>query len=120
MTYSETVIFHFDKRYGLRTMGHPDGVGLAGRPGFGNYAVVYLRIADGVIGEASFQTHGCCPSIAAGSLLISAIEGSTVDAAAEWTEERLESALGGLPPHKRHCSALMIAALKNALANVTT
>jgi nitrogen fixation NifU-like protein len=96
-------------------MERPDRIGVAGVPAQGPFVVLYLRLEGTAIVDASFQTHGCAPSIAAGSLLCTELPGlSLVEATERWTEVAIHEALGGLPPHKRHCSALASEALLRA------
>lgn len=114
MPYSDIVLEHFHAPRNQRVMERPDAVGVAGEPGRGNFMVIYLRAESERILEASFQTHGCCPSIAAGSLLTEAIRGESVQGTERWTEEAVNAALGELPAQKRHCSALAASALARA------
>jgi NifU-like protein involved in Fe-S cluster formation len=96
-------------------MERPDAIGVAGVPAQGPFLVLYLRLEGDRIADASFQTHGCAPSIAAGSLLCTELPGQRLaDATARWTEVAIHEALGGLPQHKRHCSALAAEALVRA------
>lgn len=116
MSYSEALLRHFHEPRNNHVMRDPDAVGVAGAPGYGPFLVLYLRL-DGAsrIFDAAFQTHGCAPSIAAGSLLATELPGTTLaDALASWTEEAIDAALGGVPVHKRHCPALAAAALRAA------
>ena len=115
--YADIVLDHFHAPRNCQVMVAPDAIGVAGEPGHGNFMVLYLRVVGGRISEASFQTHGCCPSIAAGSLLTERLVGSTLEEARAWTEPRINEALGRLPMHKRHCSALAAAALVKALGD---
>lgn len=116
MSYSEILMAHFWGPRNNHVMKEPDAVGVAGVPGNGPFLVLYLRVADDRIAEASFQTHGCAPSIAAGSLLCTELPGVPLaDAGRRWSEDAIEAALGGLPPHKRHCSILAAEALRRAL-----
>jgi NifU-like protein involved in Fe-S cluster formation len=96
-------------------MERPDAVGQAGVPGRGPFVVLYLRIEGERIAEASFQTYGCCPAIAAASLLAERLAGLSPAQARGWDEPAIREALGGLPRHKRHCSALAASALERAL-----
>jgi NifU-like protein involved in Fe-S cluster formation len=82
-------------------MDHPDLTGIAGTPGNGPFMVLSLRLQDGRIAAAKFQTYGCGPTIASGSML---------------TEMILILALDGVPPDKLHGPELAIAALRDALA----
>lgn len=116
MSYSETLMAHFWGPRNNHVMKEPDAVGVAGVPGNGPFLVLYLRADAERVVEASFQTHGCAPSIAAGSLLCSELPGLLLtEAARRWSEDAIEAALGGLPPHKRHCSILAAEALRRAL-----
>lgn len=115
MSYSEALLRHFYEPINNRVMRDADAVGVAGCPGNGPFLVLYLRLEGDRITEAAFQTHGCAPSIAAGSVLVGALPGMTLgEAAARWTEDRIDAELGGVPAHKRHCPALAAAALRAA------
>ena len=115
MPYSDIVLEHFRAPRNMRVMEKPDAVGVAGEPGHGNFMVIYLRLQGGRIAEATYQTHGCCPSIAAGSWLTNRLRGVGVGDARDWSAPRIEAGLGGLPPHKAHCAFLAETALRRAL-----
>jgi nitrogen fixation protein NifU and related proteins len=118
VSYSEQVMCHFWRPHNNRVMANADAVGVAGVPGNGPYMVLYLRLDGDVIAEAAFQTHGCAPSVAAGSLLTARVSGERLEDASRWTEAAIDEALGGLPPHKAHCAALAASALRTAISNV--
>jgi NifU-like protein involved in Fe-S cluster formation len=98
-------------------LANADVIGTAGDPARGEFMQIFLRFAHGRIAEASFQTIGCCPAIAAGSLLTERLRGATQEESEYWTESAVNDALGGLPVEKRFCSALAAIALKDALAS---
>ena len=75
-----------------------------------------LRIEDGRIAAARFQTEGCTASVATSSILTEMITGLTLEEADELTHEDISDAVGGLPASKLHSAALVIGALKQALA----
>jgi len=95
---------------------NPDASGQAGRPGRGPFMVMHFRIADGVVTEVKYQTFGCGPAIAAGSMLTQLVKGRSVEACLALTEQELAEALGGLPSEKTWCADLAIRAMCNALA----
>ena len=64
---------------------------------------------------AKFQTYGCGPTIACGSILTELITGRSVNECLELTADTLIDALDGIPAEKLHSPALAIAALRNAL-----
>jgi hypothetical protein len=85
----------------------PDLTGMAGMPGNGPFMVLSLRVGDGPIAAARFQTYGCGPTIASGSVLTEMITGRTIDECRELTAQDLILALDGVPPDKLHGPALL-------------
>jgi nitrogen fixation NifU-like protein len=88
-------------------MDHPDLTGLAGKPGNGPFMVLSLREQEGCITAARFQSYGCGPTIASGSMLTEMIIGRTIEECAKPTAEELIEALDGVPPDKLHGPALL-------------
>lgn len=113
--YSDIVIDHFSNPRNVGTMDDPDGYGKVGSPVCGDLMELYLKIADGKIVEAKFRTFGCAAAIASSSIATEMIKGLTLAEAAEMTDEKVVSALGGLPEAKIHCSVLAASALNAAL-----
>jgi nitrogen fixation NifU-like protein len=92
-----------------------DLTGHAGTPGRGAFLILFLKVQDDRIAAAKYQTYGCGPTIAAGSMLTELIVGRTIAECCELTTDDLIAALDGVPPDKLHCPALAIAALQDAL-----
>lgn len=116
MNYSATVRDHFHNPRNAYRMADPDRVGVAGVPGRGPFMLIFLRLEGEQIAEASFQTYGCPPAIAAASLLAESLCGLSLEAAEAWADEaRIRAGLGGLPAHKHHCARLAAAAVTSAL-----
>jgi nitrogen fixation NifU-like protein len=113
--FSDTLMDHVLSPRNSGVMEAPDLTGVAGTPGRGAFLVLYLKIEGGRIAAARYRTYGCGPTIAAGSMLTELILGRTIGACLELTAEDLIEALDGVPPDKRHCPALAIGALRNAL-----
>jgi NifU-like protein involved in Fe-S cluster formation len=114
-TYSETLMEHFLSPRNSGAMESPDLVGRAGTPGLGPFLILYLRLDRDRIGQARYQTYGCGPAIASGSVLTEMITGRTPSECLQLDHQDLIAALGGVPPDKLHCPALAIAALREAL-----
>jgi nitrogen fixation NifU-like protein len=111
---------HFFSPRNAYRMQDPAVVGRAGHPGRGNFMPPARAGAAARPRAASFQTYGCCPAIAAGSLLVGELEGLPLSEAPAWTDSRINEALGGLPSHKRHCSRLAADALSDALRRLSS
>jgi nitrogen fixation protein NifU and related proteins len=113
--YSDVVIDHFSNPRNVGTMEDPDGYGKVGSPVCGDIMELYLKIAEGKIVDAKFRTFGCAAAIASSSIATEMIKGLPLEKAAELTDEKVVSALGGLPEAKIHCSVLAASALFAAL-----
>jgi nitrogen fixation NifU-like protein len=117
--YSETLLDHFRAPRNVGMMRNADAVGESEDATCGDLARFYLRVRDGRVAEARFQTYGCGPSIAASSLLTELIQGRTFEELNGLSAEAVEEALGGLPVARRHAATLAVEALRVAMARYT-
>ncbi|MGH7267557.1 MAG: iron-sulfur cluster assembly scaffold protein [Candidatus Rokuibacteriota bacterium] len=115
--YSEVLVDHFRAPRNAGMMRHADAVGEGEDPSCGDLARFYLRVADGRVAEARFQTYGCGPSIAASSLLTELVKGGSLDDLDRLTPEAVEQALGGLPEDRRHAASLVVMAIQAAASS---
>ncbi len=115
--YSDTVLDHFERPRNNGALEGADAVGYMTNPVCGDTLLLMLRVQDGRIQEARWQSDGCVASIAAGSLLSDLIRGQSLDEAGALTREAIVEALGGLPASKLHASVLAADALHHALAD---
>src|SRR5262245_21244454 len=103
-------------------MRQPDGVGEGQYPECMDLARVYLRVRDGRVVEARFQSYGCGPTIAASSAGTELAADRRLEELAELTDGSVEQAVGGLPHERRHAAQVVAeairAAARNALARV--
>jgi len=114
--YSATLMEHFTNPRNVGPMDEPDVVGQAGAPGQGPFMVLHLATDDDHIVDAKFQTYGCGPAIAAGSLLTELIMSRSCAECARLSAGDIVDGLGGMPEEKMHCAQLAVDALRNALA----
>ena len=115
-SYSEIVLDHAQNPRNRGILKDANAHAYQMNPVCGDTMVLMLRIADGRVAAARFQTEGCVASVATSSILTELITGKTLAAAAELTHEDIEEAVGGLPASKLHSAALVIGALRAALA----
>ena len=113
--YSEKVMDHFRNPRNVGVIEDADGVGEVGNAKCGDIMKMYLKIKDGVITDAKFETFGCGSAIASSSMATELIKGRPVSEALQLTNKAVAEALDGLPAHKIHCSVLAEEAIKNAL-----
>lgn len=90
-----------DERRNVGTMSAPSVVGTYRNEACGDDYVVYLRVEDGVIRDASFTTTGCGFGLAALSLGVEWIRGKTLEDALEITAADVEAGIEGFPERRR-------------------
>lgn len=113
--YNEIVMDHFSNPRNVGVLEDANAVGLEVNPVCGDSMRLFLKIEDGRIRDARFQTAGCGAAIATSSMATEMLKGLTLEEARALTKEDIEDALGGLPGNKIHCSMLAIDALETAL-----
>lgn len=114
--YSEKVMDHFRNPRNVGVIEDANGVGEVGNAVCGDIMKIYLKInSDEVIEDVKFETFGCGSAIASSSMATQMIKGKPVSEALKLTNQAVTEALGGLPPHKVHCSVLAEEAIKKAV-----
>jgi len=114
-SYSEIVLDHAKNPRNRGVLENANARGYWLNPVCGDTLALTLRIADGRIAAARFQTEGCTASIATSSLLTEMIAGLTLDEAMALTNDDISAAIGGLPASKLHSAALVIEGLRRAI-----
>ena len=115
--YSDEVMDHFMNPRNVGEIDDADGVGTVGNPACGDIMQMFIKIEDDKIIDAKFKTFGCGAAIASSSMATELIKGKKIAEAVKVTNDEVSTALGGLPPVKRHCSVLAEEALHSALAD---
>lgn len=113
--YSSKVMEHFANPRNVGVIEDADGVGTVGNPVCGDIMKMYIKVQDGRITDAKFQTFGCGAAIATSSMATEMIKGKTVEEALEISNRAVAEALDGLPPVKMHCSVLAEEAVRSAI-----
>jgi nitrogen fixation protein NifU and related proteins len=114
--YSETLTEHVMAPRNGGALENADLTGHAGAPGRGAFLILYVKLDHDRIAAAKYQTVGCGPTIASGSMLTEMIVGRSIEECWNLTVGNLIEALDGMPPDKIHCPALAIGALRDALS----
>lgn len=113
--YSEKVMDHFTNPRNVGEIPDADGIGEVGNAKCGDIMKIYLKINGDIIEDVKFETFGCASAIASSSMATEMIKGKSLSEALEVTNRQVVDALGGLPPHKLHCSVLAEEAIKSAV-----
>ncbi len=114
MRYSAVVLDHFLNPRNAGLMRDPDGVGEDEYEGCGDLARFYVRVRDGRVVEARFQTYGCGPTIAAASAASELVAGRDVEDLVNLKAEEVERALDGLPDDRKHAADVVAGAVRAA------
>jgi nitrogen fixation protein NifU and related proteins len=117
MEYSDIVLEHAENPRNVGTVKDANARGYQMNPVCGDTLVLTLRIDDGRIEDARFQTEGCTASIATSSILTELVKGMPLDEALDLTHEDISEAVGGLPASKLHSAALVIDGLRRAISS---
>jgi nitrogen fixation NifU-like protein len=112
--YSAVLIDHFRNPRNAGMMRDPDGVGEGEFKDCMDLARFYLRVRDGRVLEARFQTYGCGPTIAASSAGTELAAGRSLEDLVDLPEARVLDAVGGLPEERRHAAQVVALAIRAA------
>jgi len=113
--YSEKVMDHFQNPRNVGKMDDASGIGEVGNAKCGDIMKMYIKVENGIIVDAKFNTFGCGSAIATSSMATEMIKGKSVEEALTLSNKAVVEALDGLPTHKIHCSVLAEEALHAAI-----
>ena len=118
MSYSETVLDHFENPRNVGDLADADAEVRLEHPVCGDIMKLAVKLAEGRIGQVKFRTRGCVAAIAAGSCLTELIAGKSVAEAGALKREQLHEALGGLPEASAHATHLARDVLERVLGKL--
>ena len=113
--YSEKVMDHFQNPRNVGKMDDASGIGEVGNAKCGDIMKMYIKVENGIIVDAKFNTFGCGSAIATSSMATEMIKGKSVEEALTLSNKAVVEALDGLPVHKIHCSVLAEEAVRAAV-----
>ena len=114
--YTDKAKNHFMNPRNVGEVDDPDGMAEVFSMACGDILRLTFKVdGDQRIVEARFKAAGCTSTIAAASALTEMITGITIEEAQKITNDNIAAYVGGLPPHKIHCSVLVQEALEKTI-----
>jgi nitrogen fixation NifU-like protein len=113
-TYSDEVIDHTINTRNFGRMLNWDGIGSATST-CGETIRIWLKVKDGKVTKASFETDGCAASIACGSMATELAIGKDVSSAQKIKQKNILEALNGLPDYNQELALIASKAIKGAI-----
>ncbi len=115
-SFSKKALERFTAPRNNEELEEPDGYARITGP-CGDTMEIWLQVDDGIVTAASFQTTGCGPSHACGSMAAELAEGKTLPLVCRIEQQDILDALDGLPEEHTHCALLASNTLKAAAAD---
>lgn len=115
MLYSQKVMENFRNTKNYGKIEEADGIGKVGNMKCGDVMWIYIKVEEGKIVDAKYETFGCVAAIATSSMAIDMVKGKDIEEALSITNKAVAEALDGLPPEKMHCSLLAEEGIKAAI-----
>ncbi len=116
--YSKQVAEHIASPRNVGELENPSGVGDVTNEACMDRIRLTVRTDGEIISEAKVKAQGCPPTIAAASVLTELITARSISDLQMLTRADIIDALGHLPPAKKHCAALALEALREALGDI--
>jgi nitrogen fixation protein NifU and related proteins len=113
--YSAKVLDHFHNPRNLGSLEDANVVVQAGDPCCGDALVFFIKIEDDVIHDIKFLIKGCGAAIATSSIATELVMGKSLNEVLTLNDQRIATALDGLPEEKMHCSNMAASALHAAV-----
>lgn len=115
--YSRKVLELFLNPPNSGIMDDADGRGEAINTACSDQVTMMVRIVNGVVEDARFQTQGCAAAIAAAGATTLLVMGKTVEEALNIDVDQVVEYLEGLPEAKIGCSVIAPLALQRAIGD---
>jgi len=116
--YTPQVADHIANPRNVGELDNPSGVGDVINEACKDRIRLTIGVEGSRITEARVKAQGCPPTIAAASALTELIIGRTTAELETFSRKDVLDALGHLPPSKKHCAALAVDALREAIASI--
>jgi nitrogen fixation NifU-like protein len=118
--YSEKLIDYGTNPDNARPLEKYDGYGKLTAGDCGDVVQIWLRVRDGRVEEATFQTTGCLPTYASVAAATALAKGRQVRECLKITQSAIIEELGGMPEKDHHCALFAARTFQRALRSYVT
>ncbi len=118
--YSEKLIDYGTNPDNARPLEKHDGYGKLTADDCGDVIEIWLRVRDGKVEEATFQTTGCLATYASVAAATALAKGRQVRDCLRITQNAIIEELGGMPKKDHHCALFAARAFQRALRSYVT
>jgi nitrogen fixation NifU-like protein len=116
-TYSELVVHHWKNPKNWGIMDKADGYGRFTGP-CGDTMEISIKVSGDVITSCTFDTDGCGPTIACGSIVTTMATGKKIALVKQFDQRAVLTYCGGLPTEHTHCALLAVTTLHRAIKDL--
>ena len=119
-SYTDVVLDHFRKPRNVGIIEDADAHVRVGDPTCGDSMEIFVSVDESVsvVTDISYLVYGCPGAIATSSIASEMIKGKDFAYCLSLTDDDVVEALGGLPEGKRHCSLMILIALRAVLSEL--
>lgn len=117
MAYTITIRERFFNPRHVGTLASPQGVGVVGTPGEGNFVQMFIAVVEGRITAARFRCFSCPLAVAACDVTAEMAQGMSLEQARKLSPQAIADALGGMPQEKMNRCQWAASALRAAVEN---
>ena len=117
MAYTITIRERFFNPRYVGALDSPQGVGVVGTPGEGNFVQMFIAVAGGRITAARFRCFSCPLAVAASDVTAEMARGMSMEQARQLSPQAIADALGGMPEEKMNRCEWAASALQSAVEN---
>jgi nitrogen fixation protein NifU and related proteins len=113
--YSAKVLDHVHNPRNVGSLEDANVVVQAGDPSCGDALVFFIKIENDIVHDIKFLIKGCGAAIATSSMATELVMGQPLAEVLTLNDQRIATALDGLPEEKMHCSNMAASALHAAV-----
>jgi len=113
---NDVVIDHMMKPRNYGKMKDTNGIGMGADKKTGEFAMVYVKIIDGVLENITFGCNACQDTVVAGSLFTEMVKGDTLENAVQ-ALRLMDEKLMGVSKKQRLCSGMVLQSFRAAIIN---